>query len=59
MTTMMGARCVKTKPLKSNHRAAKSRILKTITENGRVFELHATKGWRSRKAELAPKGDAQ
>lgn len=28
----------------------KKHIIRTETRNGRVWELHATKGWRSRRA---------
>jgi hypothetical protein len=26
------------------------RIIKTVVKNGREYQLHATKGWRSRRA---------
>lgn len=33
-----------------SHRPYGSRIIRRVVKYGRVFELHATKGWRSYRA---------
>lgn len=37
-------------PVPAQRKRQKSKIIKRVVKDGRVYELHATKGWRSRRA---------
>lgn len=43
----VSARPMRREPKAKGRKAGKSRIIRRIREDGRLWELHATKGWRS------------
>lgn len=36
-------------PVPAQRKRQKSKIIKRVVKDGRIYELHATKGWRSRR----------